>query len=362
MPSSFSSIRCMMTPGHSTEVQTEGCAYKRTRGVQRPGVHLRSGIGKRLTVALGVIAGAHWSCKADEGDLVEVVREVNGAFSPDGERMLVARSRYRTSDPSAPYFSDGQSRDWTAILLEGDVEVSTWAEERESALEYVPMFWRPDENRLFYVFSGEPSIAWLVDTTTGQHTELKLPASLEEELLRDARFPIGRTQPIPSPDGTTVALYSVGTPTSGFKIALSFFSVTTGAHLSSRVVPWPSPVINPWLVSPDGYQHPFLWAKDSSGVYVLDCEYAAFVPVEEAQPIADVEQVPSHAVPTKGGPVRDDGSRFVVVNETSGDEMTVAVKPWGEWPVYGAEPPTQWIPFDDVPLVPLSEVKYCQPR
>lgn len=321
---------------------------------------------KRLTIA-GLLF-AFGICACTNESALEVVREVNGAFSPDGQRMLVARSRYRTTNPSAPYYADDQSRDWTAILLEGAVgtdleslhEDTSWAEERQSALEYSPLFWRPDEQRLFYVFSGEPSIAWLVETATGHHTELALPAWLEEELLRDARFPIARTQPIPSPDGATVALYSVGTPTSGFKIALSFFSAISGEHLASRVVPWPSPVINPWLVSPDGYQHPFLWAKDSSGVFVLDCEHAAFVPVDPAKEIATVTEVPSHAVPTKGGPVRDDGSKFVV--EGAGDQMTVVAKPWGEWPVYGAEPPPSWIPFDDVPLVPLSLVKYCQPR
>lgn len=116
------------------------------------------------------------------------------------------------------------------------------------------------------------------------------------------------------------------------------------------------------MVSPDGYQHPFLWAKDSSGVYVIDCEYAAFVPVDEAEDILPVTEVPSHAVPTKGGPVHDDGSRFVTVKLNQGDEMTVERRAWGEWPVYGANPPTEWIPFDEVPLVPLEEVRYCQPR
>lgn len=325
---------------------------------------------RRVAKGVGVFAAAFVvsSCTPGGGELTEVVREVNGTFSPDNTRVLVARSRYLTEDKAAPYYADGESREWTAILLEGpsdaDVpvleETSSWLEERESALEYVPMFWLPDEERLFYVFSGEPSVAWWVDTSTGEHKELSLPDWLEEELLRDARFPIGRTQPIPSPDGTTVALYSVGTPTEGFKLALSFFSTATGEHVFSRVVPWPVAHINPWMVSPDGHQHPFLWAKDSSGVYVIDCEHAAFVPKSEDQDVASVTEVPSHAVPTKGGPVSDDGARFVV--EGDGDEMTVVKKPWGEWPVYGAEPPTEWIPFEDVPLVPLAEVDYCQPR
>lgn len=324
-------------------------------------------IGRPLIIAVAIALSVGLAACTGCGEPTEVIREVNGAFSPDGQRILIARSLYRTNNPEAPYFADEQSRDWTAILLEGTdpeslTETTSWLEERQSALQYVPMFWRPDAQRLYYVFSGEPSIAWMVDTATGKHTELALPAWLEEELLRDARFPIGRTQPIPSPDGKTVALYSVGTPTSGFKIALSFFSAITGEHVLSRIVPWPSAVINPWLVSPDGYQHPFLWAKDSTGIFVIDCEYAAFVPVVATQEIAAVTQVPSHAAPTRGGPVRDDGSRFVLINEQGGDEMTVVIKPWGEWPVYGAEPPASWIPFDDVPLVPLSDVKYCQPR
>ncbi len=327
------------------------------------------------TLLAALLMGGTWACGGGgcggvNDEPIEVVREINGAFSPDGERILVARSLYRTTDTSAPYYSDPNSRDWTAILLEGPkdaaipqlTETASWREQRESALEYVPLFWRPDEERLFYVFSGEPAIAWLVDTRSGEHKELELPAWLEEELLRDARFPISLTQPIPSPDGETVALYSVGTPSSGFKLALSFFRVTTGEHLHSRVVPWPSAIINPWLVSPDGHQHPFLWAKDSSGVFVLDCEHAAFVPVDAAREIQTVTEVPSHAVPTKGGPVRDDGTRFAVENAQGGEAMTVVLKAWGEWPVYGAEPPTRWIAFDHVPLVPLSQVKYCQPR
>ncbi len=315
------------------------------------------------------VPGGLSSC-APPSDLVQVVREVNGTFAPEGDRVLIARSSYRTTDRSAPYYADGNSREWTAVLLEGALgdgveqleEGASWLEQRESALEYVPMFWRPDEERLFYFFAGEPSIAWRVDTATGEHRELALPDWLEEELLRDARFPIGRTQPIPSPDGSTVALYSIGTPPEGFKIALSFFSVSSGEHLSSRVVPWPSPIINPWLVSPDGHQHPFLWAKDSSGVFVLDCEHAVLVPVDDEAEIVEVDEVPSHGVPTRGGPVADDGSRFVVVGEQGGDAMTVVRRAWGEWPVYGAEPPDEWIAFDDVPLVGLAEVTYCQPR
>lgn len=328
--------------------------------------------GGVVLLVTGACGGPSGCGAAGDAVQVEVIREVNATFSPDGERALVARSLYRTTDPSAPYFSDPNGRDWTAILLEGPAdgeltgftEGTSWRESRESALEYVPMFWRPAEERLFYVFSGEPSVAWLVDTRTGEHTELALPAWLEEELLRDARFPISRTQPIPSPDGVTVALYSVGTGEGGYKLALSFFSVATGEHLHSRLVPWPWPIINPWLVSPDGHQHPFLWAKDSSGVYVIDCEHAAFVPVDAAREITSTDLVPSHAVPTKGGPVRDDGARFVVVSEDAADTnaMTVKLARWGEWPVYGAEPPAKWIPFDDVPLVPLSQVKYCQPR
>lgn len=318
------------------------------------------------------------ACGPGEDGYVEVVREINGAFSPDGEHVLVVRSSYETQDPSVPYFSEENGRDWQATLLvgsrspadpeevEGLVELVSWDDsERRGVLEYVPLFWRPEVERVFYWWPGEPATPWLVNTRTGEHIELVLPAWLQEELDRDARFPTVRTQPIPSPDGSMVALYSFGHPPTGFSLAVSFFSTEDGAHLASHRVPWPVSNINPWTVSPDGYQHPLLWARDSSGVYVLDCSYAAFVPASPAQDgeggeVAEVSEVPGFAVPTSGGPVADDGARFVVEGEEN--EASVRLAPWGEWPVYGANAPPSWVAFDDVELVPLTEVKFCQPR
>lgn len=320
-----------------------------------------------VSLSLASVLAILCSAGCPQNEPVVVVREVNGAFSPDDDRVLVVESRYKTDDPTAPYFADGSARDYEVVLyaaahddLADRVELLRWDDPTFGAIEYDPVFWLPLKDRLVWYQGSEPFVPWLVDLETGAQTELALPEPLWSELWEVAAFPPGRDHAIPSPDQETLAVFTTTRTQSGFVLVVSFFDADDGAHLSSRTLEWPAPNIDPFLVTPDGAAHHLLWAKDSSGVYALDCDAAFFVPVDEAAPVASVDEVPGFGVPTRGGPVSDAGERIFV--EAEDNDAVVVLRPWGEWPVYGAEPPLEWTPFDDVTLAPLSEITYCQPR
>ncbi len=276
-------------------------------------------------------------------------------------------SRYRTPDPSLPYYADDAARDFEIVLVEADPDLTNRREllvlddaDTRGGIEQSPVFWRRDEDRFFWWKASDPFVPRLVDLSTGTTTELELPDAFEAELDDGTGAAPARLAPVPSPDGTMVGVFTLVHDDRSFTLAMSFFSAIDGSHLSSRVVPWPAVHVDPFLVTPEGWAHHFIWAGASDGVYVLDCEDAFFVPVDAEAPIAAVDTVPQLSIVTRGTEVDAAGTKLVA--EVSGNEATLVVRAFGDWPIYGAEPPTAWLPYDDVPLVPLDEADYCLPR
>lgn len=309
----------------------------------------------------GALVGAAFLMGCPAPERVSLSRDLVGAFAPDDDRVVLARSTWTTTDPEAEPWADPTAEDFEVEValagagLEDPTPRVAWPDPLGGQIEQSPLWWRPDTDRLYWFQTSAPFIPWVVDLATGEQTEVSLPAALWAQHNAHATFPPSRSAPIPSPDGALVGVFTATRGEEDFLLSMSFFDAN-GSHQASHVVPWPQGNVNPWTVSPDGYNHPFLWAPDSSGVYVLDCDYAVFVSTSSDVAPVEVTEVPSAAVPTPGGPVSDVGERVVV------EDGVARVAPWGEWPVYGPNAPSTWTAYDDVELVPLASVGYCLPR
>ncbi|MDF1564894.1 MAG: hypothetical protein P1V51_17760 [Deltaproteobacteria bacterium] len=321
----------------------------------------------------------------------------NGVWADDGGALLLMEGRYTTPDPAAPYFADGEASDWEVAFVESDASLAPGAE----------LLVRPDPSqpgggglagRVWWLRSRglivleEYGIPTVISLAEGRELVPRLPGAevptlfapeveSEEGLLLDL---------VPSPDGSRLALfhalaYTEPPATPGgieqihFVHVVSCFDLEDGARFlwASRLERWAGtqeplkldpPVPDTGDVPPEPPALPtlgslqrssqLLWAKDGSGFFVLDgpgepgeVAEGAFVHLADGrmEDLLPDAPVPALALPTTGGPVRDDGLTLMV-EESPEDPNGVHLV---------VHPATGWVPFDQVSEVALSAIDYA---
>ena len=316
---------------------------------------------------------------ARSASMQEVIRDIHAAWNEDGTHLLIVESRYRTKRPEEPYFNATSARDWKirlyeagpvtaplsagslASLLENRKPIGGWDESAEpgGSLMSGPLYW----NRPAGIVVGmENQQAVLYRVQNQQRIELAVPDSVTREMvgaeLAPAAFP---RSPAPAPDGETVAVFYTAPFQPGrdidplrFRHFVAFFAARDGRHLSSRKIQWPDDMIDMQL-NPHARELPqkfrYLWARDSSGVYVLDSKRAVLVPVDAGTPVAKTTRVPARALQTAGGAVSPRGDFiFLAENHAAPNARKLELRRL-----------PGWLPFARVPLAPLASIRYSVP-
>jgi len=168
---------------------------------------------------------------------------------------------------------------------------------------------------------------------------------------------IAFNEAIPSPDENYLALWIfIGYDASGgayipdirTRNAVAFYNLTTNTFENFVVVPWiddmPVRYINPLDVDSSIANH-FLWSKDSKNVYAMGWGESYSIFIDGTVSVQDfVPEIPN---PTKGGIISDSGILLKIINP---DKTTTKLI---------LEQQQVFTPFDLIPLVPYSTVKYA---
>lgn len=326
---------------------------------------------------------------------VEVRVRTNGTFAPDGTRTLLVETRYLTPEPEQPWYYAPAATQWRAVFFEAQAdlsnprEVATFTDlaEQGGGLQSVPVFWVPEKNRAVAIEYNKPT---LFDLTTGRRTILTLPAAEKTRLFRrpkmdltDATIPMALA---PSPEGSRVAVFysaSFAGPGGVFDMrfvhAIAFFSIEGTFQRAVALTPWdgtdedlnldlpppspplpnpPPPAPNVWTVVPGHYNTRFVWTKDGAAVLVVDLDRNENGSVEgkawrieaETGATREVEQVPTRALPTRGGAVSPAGM-LLVVRHSSRHPNEDALS------LYQLD---DWIPFDALAEIAVTSATYAR--
>ncbi len=303
----------------------------------------------------------------------EVVRDVNAAWSEDGQKLLLIESRYVTSRPEEPHFNATSAREWNVVLYRvprpaspgtigrsGREKIGAWKETASpgGSIMYSPVYWLEKRKRLIAMQNQRPV---LYNFESGRLMELDVPMDVKREMVgpRMAEGVFGRGA-TPSPDGRLIGvLYTIGFSKKAgiaqlhFRHFMAFFDAETGAHLRSKAIQWPDDVTDLDIVPradamPKRYR--FLWNKNSDGVYLASGGRAFLVPVAAAKKIKPAKQLPAHAVATPGGPVSDRGEFvYLAENQASPNRRELRVRVLKDW-----------VPFRRVPLVNATKAEYAR--
>lgn len=342
---------------------------------------------RRATLALVLAAAA---CAPDTG----VVVQGNAAWSDDGALVLLAEARYETPRPDTPWWAETRGHGWRLAFVEADAdlqplrELSVRPDPTGGGALNAPLFWLRDAGR---VVGRSYDEIFVLDLATSDRRLLEVPPSEGPRLLPgfvdDGTGLRGLVSGFaPSPGGDRVALMLTlayegpgGTFDLRFAHALAFFD---GAGTYEGAVPlsrWdgtsedlalapPVPDLGPPPVDPtrppdrQGLLQPsrFLWAKDGSGVFVVDVDRdEAGVPTDASEAVfvdaatravRDAPEVPAVALPTRGGPVADDG-RVLLVDAPAETPNAARVV---------LEQAAGWTGFDAAGRVPVREATYAR--
>lgn len=327
----------------------------------------------------------------------EVRVRMNGAFSSEGTEALLVETRYRTTAPGEPWFHAPSASDWTTVFLRADQELRDVQElarfddrsqGQGGGIQSGALYWLAAHGRAVAIEYHE---AVLFDLRTETLTVLDLPREVRDSIfvrseldLSDYASPLAA---VPAPDESRIAVFYTasylgpgGFVDVRFVHALAFFDVDGRFERAMELSPWsdteedlvlsfptPSPLPpNPdppdfqeWGMVPGLYPQRFVWTRDASAVVVVDVqrdESGAIINGLAMQvdarsgTMTPVTRVPSRAVPTRGGPVRPDGThlllRFV---EGHPNETNLAL-----------HPTTDWIGFDEIEEIELRDASYAR--
>jgi hypothetical protein len=281
----------------------------------------------------------------------------NGAFSPDGGRVLQLEALFDTFSRDEPWTDAPSATNWRTLFLEGSPDLAAASPvvlfegdaARVQALMQAPLSWMPAAHVAALLVDGRVVGHRLLAASTFEYA---LPEDRKGEYFlfaeRDLRGEVKAVAAAPSPDGTRLAvLFSASwldaRPDAGlgerYVHAVSFFTAE-GVH--ERTVPLLAfqdseaslllDVPAPSSPLPEGTQPvpawgraALLWAKDSSGVFVVDRDEVPDedggvptvtgrgVKIDAASGSAlDVSEVPAFPLATSGGPVSPEGKLLVL--------------------------------------------------
>ena len=321
----------------------------------------------------------------------------NGSWAQDGSEVLLVESRWQSSDPSQPYYND-EGSEWEVVLYRATPDLATKTEllrfpdEAEimgGGILYKPVFWLKEAGQ---VVGLEYNIPFARDLATGLRADARMPDAVTQAHFEGFDIPTdeGLVQSYaPSPDGRTLAVFYVlgYAPEGGgpfdiaFRHVVAFFDLEAKlSYLGSHVLDhWAGamenlqfdqvvadvglPVVEPPAVSdrePLSFPASFLWAPDSSGIYVInrgdpdmgEVNEAAFVPrVAPYTPVMLAATDPLPGLPLVGpwGPVSPSGEALVIKENPDDPNHEVAVE------VMQA---TGWVPYADAGTTTLEAMTF----
>ena len=296
----------------------------------------------------------------------------NGAFSPDGGRVLQVEARYDSFSREEPWTDAPSATNWRALFLEGpadlaavqSVAVFDGTPRAVKALMRAPLYWLDGVQVALAVVDGRAVGYRLRSTGTFEYA---LPEDRRGEYFlfagRDLRSEVKAVVAVPSPDGTRVAVLFSAAYGEKFVHVVSFFSAdglhertvplaefqdTDESLLLDVPAPAPAPADGAQPVPAWG-RAALLWAKDGSGVFVVDRDEALAedggVPTVTGQgmkvdvasgPARAVEAVPAFPLPTSGGPVSPDGKLLVTWSPSSApNDSELRLQPLEDWVDFG---------------------------
>ncbi|MCP4380132.1 MAG: hypothetical protein GY798_01675 [Hyphomicrobiales bacterium] len=297
---------------------------------------------------------------AKPSDVVLVERQVNAAWSPEGDAHLVFVSRYETTDNSEPHFNATKATNWHVSIERasptGRAELASWPDPAApgGGVAYEAQFWLPSSNSVVGMEYNRP---YVLDITTGERTFAFPPqAALERAVGTGAASSVAARNAVPSPDGCWLAVSLILAESGNSEIDISFthlvamFDLRDGVAFERLdVVPFSDRTLDLRLAPPVEqipFVWTFLWNRESSGIFSISFagSEAFFVPITgETSP---VDKVPALAVPTRGGLINDAGEAAVSV--LSGNDATIESVDIADW-----------VPFTDIELILLAEINYA---
>jgi hypothetical protein len=308
-----------------------------------------------VTLRTGTLGAVAWLL-ASSCEPTPVGVRGNGAFSPDGGRVLQLEARFDTFSRDEPWTEAPSATNWRALFLEGSADLATASPvamfedspARVQALLQAPLYWLPEARVAVALVEGRAVGHHLLAARTFEYA---LPEDRRGEYFlfpgRDLRGEVEAVAAAPSPGGTRLAVLfsaSYADPRTGaaggprYVHAVSFFAAD-GAH--ERTVPLAAfqdtdeslllDVPAPLPVLAEGSQPvpawnraALLWEKDGSGVLVVDrdeerSEDGVVVAVTgqglkvdaASGAVSAVAEVPAFPLATSGGPVSPDGKLLV---------------------------------------------------
>jgi len=340
-------------------------------------------------LVLAAITG--WGCQKTEQRIIG-----NGAWADDGSAVLLVESRYRTQDPSRPYFADPTSGDWRIAFLEADAslqgrtERAVFADLSPSsggAIQGSQVYWLRAQGK---VVASQYGRVFVFDLAGPAAQPLWLPRDVALQLFAGFGGSGSTEHPedglvvgyAPSPTGSAVGIFYTlayegpgGALDLRFVHAIAFFRLDGTFISATRLSAWdgsneslrlsPPAVGDPAPPGPPSGDMPlltgssFLWTKDGSAAQVVDVDrddLGAFLSSSLAERVevadAGVSQlslVPAIALPTRGGAVSDTG-RYLRRVQPPASPNQVSV---------GLGTAAAWTAFGDVPLVPLDQIDYA---
>jgi hypothetical protein len=309
----------------------------------------------------------------------------NAAFADEDSAVLLASSSRMTSGDS-PWYYDPNATDWQVVFHEASVTLGDVTEigraldisqAQGGGILSAPLYWLRAQER---AVAHEYHQAVVYELTTGTRRVFDLSPSERDRLFTRIEADLSEdatpSTVTPSPDGETLAVHFIA-PFAGpggifdlrFHHAIAFFDIDDGALLGAEeITPFngedmqlrlspPNPVPFYDTVEPPAHQRfnflpasfvvTCLWAKDSSGVtFVRNTTNNAGVVVEsralfftrDGAEMTEVDEAPTRAVPTPGGPVSSAGV-FLLVDTPEGDPDGARVV---------RHETTEWVPFVDI--------------
>lgn len=280
----------------------------------------------------------------------------NGAFSPDGGRVLQLEARFDTFSRDEQWTDAPSATNWRALFLEGSADLVTASPvamfedspARVQALMRAPLYWLPEARVAVALVEGSVVGHGLLSARTFEYA---LPEDRRGEHFlfaeRDLRGEVKAVAAAPSPDGSRLAvLFSAsyvdaraGAESGERYVHVVSFFAAEGAHEQTTPllafqdseasllldVPAPSPAVAEGVQPvPAWGRAALLWAKDGSGIYVVDREEVpnedGGVPTATGQGMKvewasgtarAVAEVPAFPLATSGGPVSPGGKLLV---------------------------------------------------